>query len=191
MLAKEGIKILAFEICLIPFAIFNHYLAIPVTLALALTLLFFRDPDRKIGEGVVSPADGKIDYIEGNRMEIFLNVFDCHVNRSPVDGIVKSIRYTRGSKPPAFLRRENVERNEIVIENGDGTFKVVQMAGIFARRIICYVKEGERVEKGDKIGMIVFGSRVVLEVPEGFEFVKKVGERVKAGETVARKVCKD
>ncbi len=156
-------------------------------MAAAFTAYFFRDPEREIGEGVVSPADGKIDYIEGGRLEIFMSPFDCHVNRAPVSGRVVSVKYVEGSTPPAFIRRSDVRTNEIIIENSDGIFRVLQMAGIFARRIVCYVKPGDYVEKGERIGMIRFGSRVVLEVPEGFRFVKNVGEKVKAGETVALK----
>ncbi|WP_202319503.1 phosphatidylserine decarboxylase [Archaeoglobus neptunius] len=151
------------------------------------TAYFFRDPDRRIGEGIVSPADGKIDYIEGSRIEIFMSPFDCHVNRSPVSGKVISVRFIEGSTPPAFIRRAGVRTNEILIEGEDGIFRVLQMAGIFARRIVSYVREGDYVRKGDRIGMIRFGSRVVLEVPEGYTFIRKVGEKIKAGETVAVK----
>lgn len=146
---------------------------------------FFRDPDREVGEGVVSPADGRIDFMEDGRMEIFLGPLDCHVIRSPVEGVVEKIVYKKGKFRPAFWRGKGEnERNEIYIRNEKGIFKVVQIAGIFARRIICRVEEGARVEKGERIGAIVFGSRVVLQVPEGVVFVKKVGEKVKAGETV-------
>ena len=153
----------------------------------AFIAFFFRDPDREIGEGIVSPADGRIDYVEGNRMEIFLGPLDCHVVRSPVEGVVESVVYRKGKFRPAFLRSggEENERNEIYIRNEKGLFKVVQVAGIFARRIICRVQEGARVQKGERIGAIIFGSRVVLEVPEDVVLVKKVGEKVKAGETVA------
>ena len=188
MIVRQGLKFVALEFLLLPLSLFNPYLLIILLPILALTVLFFRDPDRDIEEGVVSPADGKIDYVSERRLEIFMNIFDCHVNRSPVDGVVRRIVYSKGSKLPAFIRNTNSERNEIYIETDHGTFKVVQIAGFLARRIICFVKEGERVRKGEKIGMIVMGSRVVIEIPEGFKFVKRVGERVKAGETIAVKV---
>jgi phosphatidylserine decarboxylase len=188
MLEKHGLKLIAFELLFTPLVVLNLYVALIIAFAIAVTIFFFRDPYREIGSGVVSPADGKIDYMSDRRVEIFMNVFDCHVNRAPVDGVVKKIVYTRGSKFPAFIRREDVEKNEIYIENDDGLFKVVQIAGFFARRIFCYVKEGDVVKKGDKIGIIAFGSRVVLEIPEGYAFVKKVGDRVKAGETIAVKM---
>ncbi|MEM2726713.1 MAG: phosphatidylserine decarboxylase [Archaeoglobaceae archaeon] len=151
------------------------------------TAYFFRDPERDIGDGIVSPADGKIDYISDRRLEIFMSPFDCHVNRSPVSGKVLKTEFREGRVLPAFKRIKDPRMNEILIEAEDGIFKVIQIAGIFARRIVCYVKEGEKLKKGERIGIIRFGSRVVLEVPEGYRFVKKVGDKVKAGETVAVK----
>ncbi len=186
MIEKNGLKILFIDIVfLIMSAILFKQLAIVFLAFAVFTLIFFRDPPRKIGIGVVSPADGRIDYISGNRLEIFMSPFDCHVNRSPVNGRVVRIRFKEGKKPPAFKRCENARMNEILIKNEDGYFKVIQVAGIFARRIVCYVKEGDFIKKGEKIGSIVFGSRVILEVPECYKFVKRVGERVKAGETIA------
>jgi len=188
MIERSGYGIIAAALLLSA----AFYLFYPVISAIFIafaifTAYFFRDPVREIGEGVVSPADGKIDFIEGRRLEIFMSPFDCHVNRSPWNGKVLSVRFIEGSKPPAFIRRSGVRTNEILIESEDGTFRVLQMAGIFARRVVSYVKEGDVVRKGQKIGMIRFGSRVVLEIPEGFRFVRKVGEKVKAGETVALK----
>ncbi len=186
MIERSGYGLIALALIL---AVASSLVFLPVSLffifAAAFTAYFFRDPERKIGDGIVSPADGKIDYIEGNRLEIFMSPFDCHVNRSPTSGKVVSVRFIEGKTPPAFIRKENVRTNEIVIENEFGKFRVLQMAGIFARRIVCYVNPGDFVEKGQRIGMIRFGSRVVLEVPQGFKFVRSIGEKVKAGETVA------
>ncbi len=187
MIVREGIKFIALEMALLPITLILKPLLPLLAFFLVLTVLFFRDPYREVGDGIVSPADGRIDYVKGNRIEIFMNVFDCHVNRSPVSGRVKKIVYSKGSKFPAFIRCGNPERNEIYIESEYGTFKVVQIAGFLARRIICFLREGQKVEKGERIGMIVIGSRVVLEVPNGFKFVKGVGDRVKAGETIAIK----
>ncbi len=187
-LERTGLKMLVFELLALLLTIKIRILAVLLAPFIFFTVVFFRDPEREIGEGVVSPADGKIDYIKGNRLEIFMRPFDCHVNRAPVSGVVKRIVFRRGRRPPAFIRSEGAMRNEIYIENEDGTFKVVQVAGIFARRIVCYVGEGDYVVKGQRIGMIRFGSRVILEVPEGYEFVKRVGDVVKAGETLAVKV---
>ncbi len=168
---------------------YSPHLGILVTLIIAFTLFFFRDPPREIQEGVVAPADGKIDYIHGRRMEIFMGPFDCHINRSPVAGVVLRTRYMKGVFPPAYRRNDRAERNEILIEAEDGVFKVVQVAGFLARRIVCYIGAGDIVRKGQRIGIIKFGSRTVIEIPEGYEFVRKVGEKVKAGETVAVKSC--
>ncbi|MEM2461509.1 MAG: phosphatidylserine decarboxylase [Archaeoglobaceae archaeon] len=151
------------------------------------TAYFFRDPERKIEDGVVSPADGKIDVVHGNKLEIFMSPFDCHVNRAPVRGEVLRIIFHEGKLIPAYKKQKGVRMNEITIKAEDGIFKVVQVAGIFARRIVCYLREGERVEKGAKIGLIRFGSRVILEIPEGYRFIRKKGEKIKAGETVAVK----
>ncbi len=182
-------KIVAFEL-LASFVLsfVNVYVSAASFAFTLISALFFRDPPRIIGEGVVSPADGKVDYVSGRRLEIFMNIFDCHVNRSPVSGKVVRVTYTPGKFPPAFMRNRSVktaERNEIWIDSGEGLFKVTQIAGFLARRIVCHVREGDHVVKGQKLGMIRFGSRVVLEVPEGYEFVKGVGDRLKAGETVA------
>ena len=185
MIEKRGIKLILLELTLLPLLLISKYFLLLIFSLILFTAVFFRDPYRVIGEGVVSPADGKIDYVGEKRIEIFMRPFDCHINRSPVDGIVKKIIFKRGSKPPAFIRSEKAMRNEIYIENEDGVFKVTQVAGIFARRIVCYVKEGEYVKKGQKIGMVTFGSRVILEVPDGYVFVKSIGEKVKAGETIA------
>ncbi len=187
MIERTGIKLIALELLALPLA-FESKIALPFLIALLLfTAIFFRDPEREIGDGVVSPADGRIDFVEGNRLEIFMRPFDCHVNRAPVDGVVRKVVLRKGSKPPAFLRSEKAMRNEIYIENEDGIFKVTQVAGFFARRIVCYVKEGDFVRRGQRIGMIRFGSRVIVEIPEGYRFVKRVGEVVKAGETIAVK----
>ena len=187
MIEKNGLKLVALEMLALPLILVNVYISVLIAIAVMFTLFFFRDPYRKIEGCVISPADGKIDYVDGKRLEIFMNVFDCHVNRSPVSGVVKRVVYKSGSKFPAFIRRGDAEKNEIYIENEDGIFKVTQIAGFFARRIICYVKEGDKVEKGDKLGIIAFGSRVVLEIPEGYEFVKNVGDKIKAGERIAVK----
>ncbi|MEM4472524.1 MAG: phosphatidylserine decarboxylase [Archaeoglobaceae archaeon] len=186
MIEKSAIKLLVILFAISILAAFIYFpLSIPIFLFSIFTAYFFRDPERKIGEGVVSPADGKIDYIDSNRIEIFMSPFDCHVNRSPVSGKVISIVFREGKLIPAYKRGKSVRMNEISIQALDGIYKVTQIAGIFARRIVCYVREGDEVKKGQKIGLIRFGSRVILELPGGYRFVKKVGEKVKAGETVA------
>lgn len=188
MIEKSALKLLIALLALSVLAVTLYYpISIPLILFTIFTAYFFRDPERRIGDGIVSPADGKIDHLSQNRLEIFMSPFDCHVNRSPTKGRVLSVEFREGKIIPAYRRGKGVRMNEITIKADDGIYKVVQIAGIFARRIVCYVKEGDEVEKGQKIGIIRFGSRVVLEIPNGYRFVKKVGEKVKAGETVAVK----
>ena len=188
MIVKDAFPLILLNVALLgAFLILYPPLSLLFVFTGLFTAMFFRDPPREIQHGVVSPADGRIDFLSEKRVEIFMSPFDCHVNRAPVRGKVTKIRFQEGKTPPAFRREKNVRSKEIILENEDGTFRVVLMAGIFARRIVCYVREGSTVEKGDKIGMIRFGSRVVLEVPEGYRFIRKVGEKVKAGETIAVK----
>jgi len=174
--------------------------AIPVLLA-AFFLWFFRDPRRVIptGEGlVVSPGDGlvtetaSITTPEGlrQRVSIFLSVFDVHVNRSPISGIVSRVQYEKGK----FLNAMNpasAERNEqnVVTVRGlgaDAGFEVTfkQIAGLLARRIVFHCKEGQPVARGQRVGLIKFGSRVDVVLPDGAELRVKVGERVKGGSSV-------
>ncbi len=187
MIERSCIKILfcQFLLCVFSFILIKP-LFYPIFSFFLFSIYFFRDPKREIGTEIVSPADGRIDYLSGQRIEIFMSPFDCHVNRSPVSGKVVDVKYTKGKIKPAFLKEKNPERNEIFIKDKKGNiFKVTQIAGIFARRIVCFVKQGDDVKKGQKIGMIRFGSRVVLEVPKDYTFVKNIGEKIKAGETIA------
>lgn len=169
---------------------------IPFLLA-AFFLWFFRDPERAIPTdpgAVVSPGDGKVTDVstlaDGDRKQlrvsIFLSVFDVHVNRSPIAGIVRDVRYQRGK----FLNAMNsicAEQNEqnIVTVEGDGK-KVVfkQIAGLLARRIVFYPKIGDRLERGQRVGLIKFGSRVDVLFDASARVSVKVGERVKGGASV-------
>jgi phosphatidylserine decarboxylase len=170
--------------------------AIPVVLALFF-LWFFRDPNRTIPSEpgqIVSPADGVVteaDWIEtvtGSRLRlsIFLNVFDVHVNRAPVSGVVKIVEH----RPGQFLNAMNPEsvlHNEqtLVVIEGEGYdvgFK--QIAGLLARRIVCTVKPGDRIERGQRVGLIKFGSRVDVLMPAEANLLVKTGSRVKGGSTV-------
>jgi phosphatidylserine decarboxylase len=169
---------------------------VPILLAVFF-LWFFRDPKRNIpkGEGlIVSPADGvvtetaRIETPGGGkqRVSIFLNVFDVHVNRSPIAGEITSVRYQTGQ----FLNAMNqhcAERNEqnIVSVQGEGieiVFK--QIAGLIARRIVFNMREGDRVERGQRVGMIKFGSRTDIILPADAEIRVKVGQRVKGGSSI-------
>lgn len=152
-------------------------------------ILFFRDPERKVCCAVVcSPADGVVQSVRKNgdgwHIAVFMNIHNVHVNRSPVDGIISEMRYIPGSHVPAFEKES--ERNERVtyrIETAHGEIRMVQIAGIVARRIVPYMKEGDKVSKGERIGLIRFGSRVDTYLPKGFIPVVNEGERVKAGES--------
>jgi len=153
-------------------------------------LIFFRDPDRGIPEkGIVSPADGVVSIVDEpdgrKRVAVFMNVHNVHVNRAPFQGKVLSIRHIDGGYLPAY--RKDSERNErlyMELETDIGRFTVVQIAGVLVRRIVTYVREGDEVEKGQRIGMIRFGSRVDTIMPGSVKVIVREGDRVKAGETV-------
>jgi len=149
-------------------------------------LIFFRDPERTPdGEGMLSPADGKIRSMNGQKISIFMNLHNVHVNRAPLSGTVKSIRYEKGAFKPAFLAASGKnEKNKITLATEYGDTALTQVAGFFARRIVCYVSEGENVARGQRLGMIRFGSRVDVTVPENFEINVTPGDKVKAGKTV-------
>ena len=149
-----------------------------------LFLFFFRDVKRHIGEGIISPVDGKIMEIEG-RISIFMSIFDMHVNLMPYDGKIVKMKYVKGKHIPAYRKVNENERMEIEIDSDIGKMKLVMIAGIFARRIVSYVKEGEYIKKGEKIGIIRFGSRIELYLPKHCKTIVKKGEKIKAGETIA------
>lgn len=178
---------------------YNTVLSVIVLLCSVVLLYFFRDPERNIshvGDFVLSPADGKVLEIKkvqynnllesaGTKIGIFLSPFDVHINRSPIEGQIKYTEYQRGSKLPAFLDRASRrnERNTIVIE---GKIRVVltQIAGFIGRRIVLWKKEGDIIALGEKIGLIRFGSRTEIILPENVVVLVKVGDKVKAGETL-------
>lgn len=172
--------------------------------------LFFRDPKRvtPVSEDlVVSPADGKISMVSNVvppkqldmgdkpllRISVFMNVFDCHINRSPVRGKVKMISYKKGSFLNAELDKasEDNERNSMVIETEKGDVAVVQIAGLVARRILCWAEEGEALAPGERFGLIRFGSRLDVYVPTGATALVAVGQRAICGETVLASFGKD
>ena len=162
---------------------------------------FFRDPDRQIPSGkglVVSPADGKVVVVEpingsegaGTLVSIFLSVFDVHVNRTPIEGRVSAIEYRRGKFMIATDRRASVENEQSVItfESPVGPIVCKQIAGLIARRIVYWIKAGSAVGRGDRFGLIKFGSRVDLILPAGVSVEVRKGDRVKGGESVIGKM---
>jgi phosphatidylserine decarboxylase len=155
---------------------------------------FFRNPKREIPQGrnlVVSPADGKVVKIsrhpEGTKtISIFLNIFNVHVNRSPIAGRLEQLQYMRGKFKVAFDEEASKvnEQNVLTISNQDMKVVVRQIAGLIARRVICWKKPGESLERGELIGLIRFGSRVDIALPECVRIHVKIGDRVKGGSSI-------
>src|SRR5262245_53393038 len=167
--------------------------AAPVFAAAGFVLFFFRDPRRVGPEGeglVVSPADGRVTDVErrpeGARISIFLSLFNCHINRAPVAARIVSVAHTPGRFRVAWDPRaasEN-ERNHLKLSAADGDYGVTQIAGILARRIVCSKRPGDTVSRGERIGLIQFGSRTDLHLPPGVEPTVEVGDRVRGAVTV-------
>lgn len=179
-------------------------LTVLATAALGITVFicyFFRDPDRVVPDmdtAVVSPADGKVilvNHVDANPFEegrclkisIFMSVFNVHVNRIPYDGKITGIRYNPGKFFTASLDKASTdnEQNALLLETEAGrTVCFVQIAGLVARRIVCNIKEGDRFKKGQRFGMICFGSRLDVYLPEDADISVAVGDKVKAASSV-------
>ena len=168
----------------------------PLLLALFF-MWFFRDPNRTIPNGpgvIVSPADGVVteaEWVETTlgsklRLSIFLNVFDVHVNRSPVAGTVKLVEYREGGFMNAMKPESGISNEQTMIQiEGDGyDVALKQIAGLLARRIVCNVKAGDRIERGQRIGLIKFGSRCDVLLPPDADLKVKTGSRVKGGSSI-------
>ena len=201
VIAREGWSFLAFTVALAVAATwFASWWSLPFWLAAFFVLQFFRDPRRNIPDdvnAVCSPADGRIVAVEkaedpyaggtSLKISIFMNVFNVHSNRSPVDGKVTDVVYHAGSFLNAALdkaSKEN-ERNALRIRLDDGRqVTCVQIAGLIARRILCYVKTSDRLERGQRFGFIRFGSRVDLYLSPDARANVAVGDKVYAGETI-------
>jgi phosphatidylserine decarboxylase len=155
--------------------------------------LFFRDPERLVPQSpgaIVSPADGRVMEVvaaeaKTRRISIFLSVLDVHVNRAPYSGKVEKVVYSPGKFLAAYRREASLvnEANSITLQNHGREFLVRQIAGVIARRIVCRVQPGDVLEKGQRYGLIRFGSRVDLVLPHEAEIVVHVGDRVRGGET--------
>jgi len=199
-LAHEGWPFLltCTALLMVTVALCWHITAGLLAILLLFMLNFFRDPERPTPEDgglFISPADGKVVRAEqteaGIRVDIFMNVFDVHVNRAPVSGRITHMQYTPGSFINAAHEQagEHNERNRFEMETKDGaSITFTQIAGLVARRIVSYVAVGDCVKAGQRIGMIRFGSRVNCEIPPEFTLEVNAGQRVKAGKTIlARK----
>lgn len=151
-------------------------------------IIFFRDPERTPTgdeDDAVSPADGKVISLQHRTICIFMNIHDVHVNRAPLSGIVTNIDYKPGGYIPAFNKDSDVnERNHVVLKTDSGNLELTQIAGVLTRRIVSYISEGTQLKRGERIGMIRFGSRVDVTMPEGYAFTVGLNDAVKAGQTI-------
>jgi phosphatidylserine decarboxylase len=176
------------------------WIAIPFWLIALFVLQFFRDPGRELPAGddlILAPADGRVIKVENARDEyanidalkisIFMNVFNVHSNRAPVDATVRSVDYKAGQFVNADLDKasEANERNALILERADGqSLTCVQVAGLIARRILCYVQPNDILTRGSRFGFIRFGSRVDVYLPLSAHPAVSVGEKVSAGSSI-------
>jgi len=197
MILKDGIPFFLATIILTGLAMWflSPFFAIVGLLFLAFFLNFFRNPNRNVpeGEGIVSPADGKVvvvSHLHGQDdsefeylISIFMSPIDVHVNRSPMKGKITEYKYIKGIFKPAYDDKATLEneRNLFFIQNDACRIRCSQVAGVLARRIRFWKMEGDSVERGERIGLIKFGSRVDLWLPANVEIAVKKGQRVKAG----------
>jgi phosphatidylserine decarboxylase len=202
-IAKEGYPLIltGAALTILAFLIGWRGAAMVLGLVTCAVAAFFRDPERRIptGEGlIVSPADGRVVSIvevksdspsgaAATRVSIFLSPLDVHINRMPVAGKIDEVRYRAGKFVPAYKEdaSERNEQNVLTVSDNDGrSFRVVQIAGVVARRIVCHVKPGDRVDRGDRFGLIMFGSRTDAYLPKGCRIQVVEGQKVKGGETI-------
>lgn len=192
MIIRDAFKFLLPLLATMAAAFWLRWAAAGIFLLLltAFVAFFFRNPKRKIPADprvIVSPADGRVVNVErvGNvtKLSIFLSIFDVHVNRSPMRGRVEAIDYRRGKFKAAFNHAASIENERNIIMIGQGNVKLVftQIAGLVARRIVCWKRVGDFVDKGELVGLIRFGSRVDVLFPAGTEATVKKGARVRGG----------
>jgi phosphatidylserine decarboxylase len=202
IIAQEGYPFIIFSLIVTAIIAISgiYWLAVLSALISFFIIWFFRNPQRHFLEEervVISPADGKVIKVEDVEMKgaiagkfkkisIFMNVFNVHVNRIPYQGKIEAINYHEGKFVSANLDKASSdnERNAIrICTDNDSSIWVVQIAGLIARRIVCWIKIGDMVKKGDRFGLIRFGSRVDVYLPEDSRVIAKIGEKVRAGET--------
>lgn len=209
-IAPEGHRVLAWIAVLaclvgaVAVAVDRIWLAAPALVCLGLATWFFRDPDREPPADphlIVSPADGRVIDVRlvqenemlgapANRVSIFMSPLDVHVNRSPVRGVIERIRHTPGRFHAAFADKssEENERTAVVLAGDGRRYLVVQIAGAVARRIVCRRVEGDALERGERYGMIMFGSRVDVYLPVDVRVRVAPRMRVRAGTTAIAEV---
>jgi len=203
VIAHEGYPFIIFSLVVTVFVAFFgiSWLIILFAFITFFIIWFFRNPERYFQEEekvLISPADGKVIKIEDvevngtvsgrfKKISIFMNVFNVHVNRAVYSGEIETINYLEGKFFSANLDKASLdnERNEIMIRSEDGhSIWMVQIAGLIARRIVCWVNVGTTIKKGERFGLIRFGSRVDVYLPEDSQISVKLRDNVKAGQTV-------
>jgi phosphatidylserine decarboxylase len=201
IIAREGwpFVVASLAAALIVWAFAGFGWSVPLWLVAIFVIQFFRDPPREVPQqanAVLAPADGRIVKVEKAHdpytgrdtllISVFMNVFNVHSNRSPVDGIVERVEYSRGKFVNADLDKASTEneRNAMVVRLDGERITVVQVAGLIARRILCYVKAGDRLARGQRYGFIRFGSRVDVYLPLAARPKGAVGDRVAATSTI-------
>ena len=199
MIARDAYRFLIPLVAAMAVAFWLHWTVAGVFLLLLLVFVafFFRNPTRSIPadpNAIVSPANGRVVNVErvGNvtKMSIFLSIFNVHVNRSPIAGRIEAIDYKRGKFLAAFNPAASIEneRNMIMVSNGTVNIVFTQIAGLIARRIVCWKKKGDSVAKGELVGLIRFGSRVDILFPAATEVTVKKGDFVRGGSSVIGKI---
>lgn len=198
-MAKEGLPfVLVPALIAMLLAYFQLWIFAAVFAAIALFMAyFFRDPYRESPEGeglIVAGADGTVTRIdetdEGKLVSVFMSPLDVHINRSPIAGKVTKAEYIRGKKAPATSNTASFtnERNSLTITGEQFTVRCTQIAGIMARRIVCWSREGDELKRGQKFGLIKFSSRTDVLMPSNTELMVKIGDHVKGGETILGRV---
>jgi phosphatidylserine decarboxylase len=201
-MVKEGFPFVIVPLALaIIFGAINLWAATFAFIGLTLFMVFFfRDPMRTAPDQsdiVVSAADGRVTRIEDNDNEklvsVFLSPLDVHINRAPIAGRIISVKYTRGRKVPATRNEASLinERNSLVIQGERLTVTCTQIAGILARRIVCWNGEGDNLTLGQKFGLIKFSSRTDVRMPGNVEISVKIGDKVRGGETIIARIAEN
>jgi phosphatidylserine decarboxylase len=201
-MVRDGIPfvIVPVVLAIIPLALGYWWAAIPFLLLAAFMAFFFRNPERSIPLEpgiVVAPADGRVTMVRlatpeapESIVSIFLSPLDVHINRAPIEGEIVDVSYKKGKFLMATSAEARLlnEQNTLIIKGDSFTVRCTQIAGVLARRIVCWKRRGERVKCGERFGMIKFGSRTDLLMPATIEVVVREGARVRAGETIIGKI---